>query len=251
MGMNEMSLFENQGYCAICMKTTTFVAENPWLRDHYLCQRCRTIPRQRALVEVLTMVRPNWRTLTIHESSPSMEFFFRECPHYTASQFFEDVPKGEYRDGFRSENLEKMTIPSESFDVFITQDVFEHVFNPELAMAEIMRVLRSGGIHVFTAPKHKSLLKTTRRAKLTDGRIEHLLEPVYHGNPIGDGRSLVTFDYGADFDDLIQDWSGYRTSNFVIRNRNLGIDGEFLDVFVTQRDCVNHVPPSSAKELKA
>ncbi|NNM87771.1 MAG: class I SAM-dependent methyltransferase [Phycisphaerae bacterium] len=241
-----MSLFENQGYCCICMKTTTFVAENAWLRDHYVCRRCGAIPRQRALVEVLTLLRPNWRKLVIHESSPSMGFFFKECPGYTASQFFADVPGGEYRDGFRSENLEQMTIPSESFDVFITQDVFEHVFNPDLAMAEIMRVLRAGGIHVFTAPKHKSLLKTTRRAKLTDGRIEHLLEPVYHGNPIGDGKSLVTFDYGADFDDLVQEWSGYRTCNFIIRNRNLGIDGEYLDVFVTLKDRVNQVPPQSA-----
>lgn len=52
----------------------------------------------------------------------------------------------------------------------------------------------------------------------------------------------MTFDYGADFDDLIQQWSGYRTSNFIIRNRNLGIDGEFLDVFVTLKDTANFVP---------
>ncbi len=240
-----MNVFENPGYCCICKKPTTFVAEDLWLRDHYFCRRCRTIPRQRALVEVLAIMRPNWRKLIVHESSPSIEFFRQECPGYPASQFFADVPRGEYRHGFRSENLEQMTIPSASFDVFITQDVFEHIFNPDLAMAEIMRVLRPGGIHVFTAPKHKSLLKTTQRAKLVDGRVEHLLEPVYHGNPISDGKSLVTFDYGADFDDLIQDWSGYRTCNFIIRNRNLGIDGEFLDVFVTLKDSENHVPPGS------
>lgn len=135
-----------------------------------------------------------------------------------------------------------MTLPSESFDVFITQDVFEHVFHPDLAMREIMRVLRPGGIHIFTAPKHKTLLASVRRARLNNGVIEHLLEPSYHGNPIGDGRSLVTFDYGADFDDLIQRWSAYRTSNYIIRNRNLGIDGEFLDVFVTLKDATNYVP---------
>ncbi len=237
-----MALFSNPGYCNICMEDTTFVAEQMWLRDHYFCQRCRTIPRQRALVEVLSIIRPAWRTLTMHESSPSMGFFFKQCPGYSASQFFEDVPLGEYREGFRCENLERMTIASESFDVFITQDVFEHVFNPDLAMREIMRVLRPGGMHIFTAPKHKTLPASVRRARLNNGVVEHLLDPSYHGNPIGDGRSLVTFDYGADFDDLIQQWSAYRTSNYIIRNRNLGIDGEFLDVFVTIKDPTNYVP---------
>ena len=236
-----MSLFSHIGYCNICMDQATFVAEQAWLRDHYFCQRCRSIPRQRALVEVLTQFRPNWRKLKIHESSPSMGFFFKQCPGYTVSQFLEDVPLGEYRDGFRSENLERMTFPDAQFDIFITQDVFEHIFNPELAMREIMRVLRDGGIHIFTSPKHKSLLKTVCRARLANGTVDHVLEPSYHGNPIGDGRSLVTFDYGTDFDDLIQEWSGYRTSNFIIRNRNLGIDGEFLDVFVILKDAVNRV----------
>jgi len=190
-----MALYSNTGYCNICMEDTTFVAEHMWLRDHYFCQRCRTIPRQRALVEVLTLFRPAWRTLIMHECSPSMGFFFKQCPGYSASQFFADVPPGEYRAGFRSENLEHMTIASESFDVFITQDVFEHVFNPDLAMREIMRVLRPGGIHIFTAPKHKALLR---------GRLPN--QQLHYPQP------------------------------------HLGIDGEFLDVFVTLKDAANDVP---------
>jgi SAM-dependent methyltransferase len=228
------------------MGETKFVADQDWLRDHYLCERCKSIPRQRALVEVLNIFRPNWRSLRIHESSPIMKFFLDPCHDYSYSFFDEDVPVGSYKDGMRCENLEALTFSSASFDIFITQDVLEHVFHPDRALAEIARVLRPGGIHIFTAPKHKHLLKSYPRAKLSDGTVEHLHEPIYHGNPIGDRRSLVTWDYGADFDDLIQQWSGCSTCNFTIRDRSLGIDGEYLDVFVTLKEPVNGLKPTSS-----
>jgi hypothetical protein len=240
-----MPFLENNGYCPICMGEAKFVARQAWLRDHYFCERCKSIPRQRALVEVLNIFRPNWRSLTIHESSPVMRFFANESRDYSYSFFYEGVPVGSYKDGNRCENLEALTFSDASFDIFITQDVLEHVFHPDRALAQITRVLRPGGIHIFTAPKNKHLLKSYQRAKLLAGTVEHLHEPIYHGNPIGDGRSLVTWDYGADFDDLIQQWSGCSSCNFIIRDRSLGIDGEYLDVFVTLKEPANGLKPTS------
>jgi 2-polyprenyl-3-methyl-5-hydroxy-6-metoxy-1,4-benzoquinol methylase len=45
-----------------------------------------------------------------------------------------------------------LTFGDETFDLTITQDVMEHVFNPEKAFQEIMRTTKSGGAHVFTTP---------------------------------------------------------------------------------------------------
>jgi SAM-dependent methyltransferase len=240
-----MPVLENIGYCPICMNEARFVADQDGLRDHYICEQCKSIPRQRALVEVLNIFRPNWRSLTIHESLPSMRFFLEQCNDYSHSFFYEDVPTGSCKDGMRCENLEALTFSNASFDIFITQDVLEHVFHPDKVLAEITRVLRPGGIHIFTAPKHKHLLKSYRRARVVNGAVEHLHESIYHGNPIGDGRSLVTWDYGADFDDLIQQWSGCSTCNFIIRDRDRGIDGEYLDVFVTLKEPANGLAPTS------
>jgi hypothetical protein len=239
VGARSDMIIQNAGYCAICMEEATFSSQEEWLRDNYFCEKCKSIPRQRAIVHVLSYFRPDWRLMQMHESSPTVPFFAQQCTAYSNSFFYEDAPVGTYKDGNRCENLEALTFPDESFDLFITQDVLEHVFHPDRALAEIMRVLRPGGAHVFTAPKNKHLLKSYRRAAFVNGRVEHIHEPNYHGNPIGDGRSLVTWDYGADFDDLIQEWSGYCTSNFIIRDRSLGIDAECLDVFVTQKSDAN------------
>lgn len=234
-------LFTNEGYCSVCRNHTTFVAEGEWLRDQYRCVRCRSIPRQRALIEVLDQIVPKWPDLRIHESSPTMRFFQNQCPGYSHSFYFEDVVPGDFKKGLRCENLEQLTFVDHSFDIFIAQDVLEHVFDPQRALTEVMRVLNDGGLHVFTAPKHKHLTTSCARARLKDGAVEHLLEPQYHGSPIGDGRALVTWDYGADFEDLIRGWTGYLTSTFVIRDRERGIDGEYLEVFVIRKTELNNV----------
>jgi SAM-dependent methyltransferase len=190
-------------------------------------------------VEILNYVASTWRSDRVHESSPGTNHIALKCKHYSYSFYFDSEPLGKIINGQRCESLEAMTFADNSFDVFITQDVLEHVFRPDLALAEIMRVLRPNGVHVFTAPKHQHLLKTVQRATLVDGQISHLLPPQYHGNPIDPKGSLVTWDYGADFETLVQQWSGYSTSNYTIRDRGRGIDGEYLDVFVTKKDAVN------------
>ena len=93
-----MIIFENWGYCPTCAGPTRFVAEETWFRDHYLCTRCGSIPRERALMIVLEERFPDWRELDIHESSPTIRGasarLMSECGRYQASQFFPDLRPG-------------------------------------------------------------------------------------------------------------------------------------------------------------
>jgi SAM-dependent methyltransferase len=131
--------------------------------------------------------------------------------------------------------LERLTFPDAAFDLFVTQDVLEHVFRPDRVVREVMRVLKPGGAHVFTTPKHRALRKTSCRARMDGGQIQYLLQPEYHGNPIGDGRSLVTWDYGDDFELCLWEWSRFPTVTYVVRDRHFGLDGEYLEVFVMRK----------------
>ena len=68
-----------------------------------------------------------------------------------------------------------------------------------------------------------------------DGEIQNLHEPLYHGNPISSEGSLVTFDYGMDFTELIFRSSGMNTTIYLQKNSWMGLDAEFLEVFISKK----------------
>lgn len=227
----------NPGYCPICEKPTIFYEYGEWLRDYYICGSCMSIPRQRALINSLNIFVPNWHNIVVHESSPggkSSDYIKSKCTNYTESQYFENIEYGNYVSGVRCENLECLTFTDNSLDLFITQDVFEHIFNPEKAFKEIQRVLKPNGYHVFTMPWYSDR-KTKKRAKFENGEIKYIEESVYHGNPIDDNGSLVVFDWGSDFVDFINKSSKMQTTVYLQKDRSMGLDGEFLHVFISKK----------------
>jgi SAM-dependent methyltransferase len=99
----------------------------------------------------------------------------------------------------RSEDLQALTYGDQTFDLVLTSDTLEHIPNIWLAFAEIRRVLKPGGAHVFTIPM-VSDRPTRVRAVIEDGRTRHLLPPSHHGSPgtSSDDR-LVFLEAGDDF----------------------------------------------------
>lgn len=228
----------NRGYCSTCESKTWFVEEQPWLRDYYRCVICGSIPRFRLLLHVLNDYFKGWEQLNIHESSPggvSSKTIQKKCKNYSSSHYFEDVPRGEYRGEHRSEDLSQLTFSDASFDLFITQDVFEHVIDPANAFREIARVLKPGGAHVFTMPWYPDLKENRVRARMENGQLVHVEEAVYHGNPISSKGSLVTMDWGIGFPDFVYQHSGMFTTIVKVRDRSLGLDAEFLEVFISRK----------------
>ena len=95
MEISKKDIFNHSGYCSICEEAALFTAKNPWSRDNLFCSGCSSIPRERALMKVVTAFYPNWRDLAMHESSPGDRGASAkrrsECKDYVASLpvFFE------------------------------------------------------------------------------------------------------------------------------------------------------------------
>lgn len=231
-------ILESYGRCPICDRPSRFSARNAWLRDHFKCERCDSIPRERALMAVLESRYPGWRQLRIHESSPirrgaSLKLA-RECRDYIPTQYFPGSPSGSVVDGVRCENLESLTFADESIDLHVTQDVLEHIPRPEKAFAEIARTLKPGGAHVFTVPIVRRDSSSAKRISFDDrGEIEFLVPPEYHGNPVDDRGSLVTIDWGFDIVDRIFEACGLKTEIHRLDDLSMGIRAELTEVLVT------------------
>lgn len=244
--MNELAaqappvVLRHKGRCPICGPDRVFESRYSWLRDHFICNNCGSIPRERALMRVIDDFRPDWRAEAVHESSPGGRGVSvklgEECPGYSYSHFFDDVPLGETHPirNERCENLEALTFADASFDLFVTQDVMEHVFDPAAAFREIARVLKPGGAHIFTAPLvNKGRPSAPRAIRRADGSIDHLREPEYHGNPVDPEGSLVTMDWGYDIAAVIQELCGCPSVIVQIDDLDQGIRAEYIDVIVT------------------
>lgn len=136
--------------------------------------------------------------------------------------------------GYRCENLEKLTFPDNSFDLFISQDVMEHVFDPEAAFKEIARVLKPGGAHIFTAPLINKFKDSEVWASCDgDGKVIYHHVPEYHGNPVDAKGSLVTMHWGYDIASFIAEKTKMPTVIIAIDNIDLGIRAEYIEVMIS------------------
>ena len=234
-------IIKNPGYCYTCDQEVEFSSQQAWLRDWYKCSNCGSIPRERALMYCIEKFYPQWKQLSIHESSPgnrgASAKLKKHCHNYLASQYFSGFPLGEtHSSGWRNENLENQTFADESFDLVITQDVMEHIFNPDKAFSEIARTLKPGGAHIFTVPIVRKEQPSSIRATLEfNGEINYLQEAQYHGNPVNPKGSLVTRDWGYDICDFIVKHSGLYTTIVYIDDISLGIRAEYIEVLISKK----------------
>lgn len=232
--------FSQKGYCPCCDQTVVFESKNSWLREAFFCMNCFSIPRERALILTIEKYFPNWRDLAIHESSPIIRGASKKihdnCKEYTTSQYYPGEPFGSIIDGSRNEDLEHQTFPDECFDIVITQDVMEHVYDPEKAFSEIARTLKKGGAHIFTVPiinkHHETEVWAT---KDIDGSPIFLKTPEYHGNPVDLKGSPVTMHWGFDIVHHIKKSSGLETVIEHIDNLDYGVRAEYIEVLVSRK----------------
>jgi SAM-dependent methyltransferase len=231
------SVYQTAGACPICEIPVDFIAYGSWFRDFFACATCGSLPRERAIMLTIDRWFTSWRTATLHESSPSdraiSRKFARECAGYIPSQFHPERCEELIVDGVRNEDLEHLRFGDESIDLHVTQDVFEHVLDPGLAFREIARTLRPGGMHIFTTPLVNKTAPSLVRARRRMHGVEYLAAPAYHGNPVGDGRALVTVDWGYDIARIIYEHSGLFTHILHFDDLEHGLRAEYLEVLVT------------------
>jgi SAM-dependent methyltransferase len=100
-------------------------------------------------------------------------------------------------------DLCNLAFRDETFDLFYSGDVFEHLPDLARALREIARILKPGGVAVSTLRFHPGQSKTRIKARLTEGQIEHLEAPEYRRDPERPAAQSLIFSVpGWDILDL-------------------------------------------------
>jgi SAM-dependent methyltransferase len=195
------------------------------------CMRCGASAVTLSLASAVKELRPGFRGEAVYEMSsrgPWFEFLQREVAALTVSEYYDDVQPGGWRGGVQCQTVQRLTYADASFDLCTSTEVFEHVADDASGFREVLRVLRPGGLLVFTVPL-SGAPATVERAAYKDGRVVHLLPAAYHGDRVrGSGKVLVYRDYGMDITDRLRG-QGFRRA---------WIDGRFGAAFLGQGSAV-------------
>lgn len=201
------------GYCQACNAARQFLLDlefsngkTPNFRERLVCDTCRLNNRQRFAFGLM-------RRLLADREQPKQLYLYEQVTRFFehAQSTLDDVTVrgseylgpdkvgGEIYDrGVRHEDALQLTFADNSFDLIISNDVFEHVPDVVGALAESRRVLKPGGTLFFSVPFFAGDDTTIQRAQIKDGEVIHLLPPLTHGNPVDPDGSLVFFDFGWD-----------------------------------------------------
>lgn len=207
------------------------------LRENLRCRHCRTWMRQRAMAHALLteLARRGAAHATLGEAVDDIAKFdvldtdafgalagkFRQTPRYRVSSYLPDLPRGAMKGDVHNVNLEDIPFTDETFDIVLSSDVLEHVRRLDRTNAEIFRVLKPGGVHVFTAPIDLSLATTVTLVEATDQGDVHLRYPQYHGDPLSDG-ALAYRIFGADIGAVFEK-AGFEFELVRVARPDLGI----------------------------
>ena len=234
-------------YCHVCGRWTVVAVRHANLRDTGVCIRCRSFNRQRqAAVVICQSFGTHARSKSLREmarKNPHLRVYNTEAsraihrslsslPGYVCSEYMgSDVQGGTMMNGVRHEDLQALTFADETLDLVISEDVLEHVPDPYRAHAEVFRVLRPGGRHVFTVPFHPTELNDDVRADLdAEGRPRLLKKPIYHRDPVRPEGSLVFTIFGLEMLVSLRKL-GFRTNFYRLYRPWQGIFGQNGFVF--------------------
>jgi SAM-dependent methyltransferase len=128
------------------------------------------------------------------EASGPIHHALRTMPGYHCSEYFgPDNESGASVNGVIHQDLMHVSLEGDSIDLVISSDVFEHIPRPYEAHAEIYRVLRRQGRHIFTVPFHQTEFLDDVRAVLDDGNIVFRKEPIYHDDPVRPEQGALVY----------------------------------------------------------
>ncbi len=169
-------------------------------REGKACINCGMSKRVRMLLWSLKRLFPEGRDLRvvhfnqINQLGPALQALgdvIETCYH---AELERGVPVG----ASVNEDMCRLTFPDNHFDLAVHSETLEHLFDFNQALSEIRRVLKPGGMQVYSVPLLHGRQTRQRIRKQANNGIVYLHSPSHHGN---EGEFPVVWEFGRDFID--------------------------------------------------
>lgn len=103
---------------------------------------------------------------------------------------------GLLHNGLVNQDVTNLTLATQQFDLAIHSETLEHVHDYNKALSEIERVLKPGGLQIYTIPLLHARRTRRRIALSPEGHETPLLAMSFHGS---EGEYPVVWELGGDF----------------------------------------------------
>lgn len=195
--------------CYICQSAQSFAIENRdgqvnW-RETLRCASCDLINRWRSSVHLFEALAAPTAKSSIYITevvTPLYRLLKQRYPKTIGSEFVAGLKSGgtieAHGERIVVQDVTELSFGSNSFDAVLSFDVLEHVPHYRKALQEFFRVLKPGGILLWSAPFCFAEQTEVRATLAENGRIEHHMPPDYHGDPFSDEGVLCFQSFGMD-----------------------------------------------------
>lgn len=170
------------------------------------------------IIDLYGNVGSNSKIYLMEQKTPLYKYLKKKYVNLIGSEYFGDtLPLGSCNDkGIRNEDATNLSFETNSLDLILSFDVFEHIPKFEEAFKECYRTLNNNGYLLFSVPFQLNSEKNKIRAKANnDGTIHHILEPEYHGDPINNEGILCFQNFGWEILNNLKD-SGFDDAYIII-----------------------------------
>jgi SAM-dependent methyltransferase len=166
-------------------------------REGHFCVNCGMSRRVRMILWSIKKLFPDVRSIRVlHLNQINGLSGFLQSAGLVETFYDSTQPAGAERDGFINQDMQHLQFESGQFDLVVHSETLEHLRQYNRALEECHRVLKPGGVQIYSIPLIRK--RATRQRIQLDEAGNHLnsLQPSYHG--LGQDYQVV-WEFGGDY----------------------------------------------------
>ncbi len=174
--------------------------EREWFdeREGHVCRNCEMSMRVRSIAWTIRALNLNFAEIDVLHINQinNLSPLLSDARSLCETGFNPQVEPGADLGGLLNQDLCNLTFPDQTYDLVIHSETLEHVSDYRRALAEVTRVLKPGGLQIYTVPLLHNRRTAQRVRYRGDGTVEHRRPPSFHGL---EAEDLVVWEFGGSF----------------------------------------------------
>ena len=180
---------------------SNITSRKPNYRETVICPETKTNSRVRNMAiqlnKILETYEKNAKLYCTEQRTPFYNYYQKQLVNIQGSEYLRSGFKsGRLYNGFRHEKLHDLSFGDHEFEIIVSLDALQYVFDYRRALAEFYRCLKPGGSILMTVPFDLNQERHLVRSSIDkQGVVKHHETPLYYSNHIHKEQELLCYHH--------------------------------------------------------